>query len=129
MATGFQTYKQINNGCNCKHVSVGVFSCKRLGRSKRQVLPFLIRALLDVALFQLVKGDFPLENNTVYFFRFEQWKERCFLFQSVITYFKIPSWFSKSLLVIKLKGLSDAETRIIFRIIWNCCFLSVILLL
>jgi len=22
MATGFLTYKQINNGCNCKHVSV-----------------------------------------------------------------------------------------------------------
>ena len=122
MATGFETYKQIYNGCNCEHVSVGVFSCKRWGWSKRQVLQFLIQALLEVTLFQLVKDDIAQENNIAYIFRIEEWKERCLLFQSVITYFKIPSWFSKSLLVIRLKGPSNAETRIIFRIIWNYCF-------
>jgi len=124
MATGFETYKQIYNGCNCEHVSVGVFSCKRWGRSKRQVLQFLIQALLDVTLFQLVKDDIPQENDIAYIFRIEEWKERCLLFQSVITYFKIPSWFFKSLLVIRLKGPSNPETRIILRIIWNCCFFS-----
>jgi len=36
MATRFQTYKQINIWCNCEHVSVAVFSCKRWGRSDRQ---------------------------------------------------------------------------------------------
>jgi hypothetical protein len=62
VATGFQTYKTVNNMWKCEHVSVGVFSCKRRERSKRQVLKFLIQVLLDVALFQLVKGDFPQEN-------------------------------------------------------------------
>jgi len=57
MATGLQTYKQINNGCNSEHVSVGAFSCRRWERSKRQDFQFLIQALVDVALFQLVKGD------------------------------------------------------------------------
>jgi len=90
MATGFQTYKQIINGCNFEHVSVGVFSCKRWGRSKSQVLRFLIQALLDVALFQLVKSDNPQENYIVYILTIEQWKERCLFFQSVITYFKNP---------------------------------------
>jgi hypothetical protein len=48
--------------CNCKHISVAVYSCKRCAESDRRVLKFLIQALLDVALFQLVKGDFPTEN-------------------------------------------------------------------
>ena len=51
--------QKVNNGCNCQHVPVAVFSCKRRERSERQVLKFLIQALWDVALFQLVKGDFP----------------------------------------------------------------------
>jgi hypothetical protein len=51
---------------------------------------FLIQALLDVALFQLVKGDIPQGNNIDYILRIEQWKNFCLFFQSVITYFKIP---------------------------------------
>jgi len=82
MATGFETYKQMNNGCNCKHVPVAVFSCKRWGRSERQVLKFLFQALLDVALFQLVKGDIPQENNIAYIFRIEQWKELWLFFKA-----------------------------------------------
>jgi len=45
----------------------------RCDRSERQVLKFLIQALWDVALFQLVKGDFPQENVT-YNFKIEQGK-------------------------------------------------------
>ena len=29
MTTDLQTYKNVNNSCNCEHVSVAVFSCKR----------------------------------------------------------------------------------------------------
>jgi len=90
MATGFQTYQQINNWCNFEHVSVGVFSCKRWGRSERQVLKFLIQTLWDVALFQLVKGYFPQENNIAYIFMIEHWREFWMISQSFITYFKIP---------------------------------------
>ena len=94
MATDFQTYKQMNNGCNSEHVSVGVFSCKRWGRSERQVLKFLIQALWGEALFQLVKGDFPHENNIVYIFRI-QWKKLCLfskryhLFQDPLVVFQV----------------------------------------
>jgi hypothetical protein len=45
---------------------------------------------LDVALFQLVKGDFVQENIIVTFFRIEQWKKLCLFLQSFIIYFKIP---------------------------------------
>jgi len=38
---------------------------------------FLIQALLDVSLFQLLKGDFPQEN-IVYIFRIEQWMNNGF---------------------------------------------------
>jgi len=37
VATGFQTYKQINNWGNCEHVSVVVFSCNRWERRERQI--------------------------------------------------------------------------------------------
>ena len=68
------------------------------------------------------KSDFHQENNIAYFFRIEQWKNVCMLFQSVITYFYILQWFPSSLFVIRSKGLSNAETHIVFRIICNCCF-------
>jgi hypothetical protein len=85
MATGFQIYtKKVNNGCNSERVPVGVFSCKRRERSERQVLKFVIQALWDVALFQLVKGDFPQENNIAYISRIEQWKEFLLLFKALL---------------------------------------------
>jgi hypothetical protein len=77
VATVFQTYKEVNNWCNCEHVSVGVFSCKQCERRERQVLKFLIQALWDVAQFQLEKGDFPQEN-IFDIFRIEEWKNNGF---------------------------------------------------
>jgi hypothetical protein len=62
LATAFETYKQINNWCNCVHVPVSEFSCKWCGRRERQFLKTLIQALWNVALFELVKGEFPQEN-------------------------------------------------------------------
>jgi len=62
LATGFKTYKKVNNLCNSENVSVAVFSCKWCERRERQALKFVIQALWDVALFQLVKGDIQQEN-------------------------------------------------------------------
>ena len=105
-----------------------MFSCKRWGRSKRHVLKFLIQALWNVALLKLVKGDFQQENNIAYISRIENWKKFCLLFQSVITYCKIPLGFPNSLFVIKPKLLSNAENIINFRIIWNYCFISCVII-
>jgi hypothetical protein len=82
MATELQTYEKINKCCNCEHVSVGVFSCKWCERSERQVLNFLIHGFCDVAVFQLVKGDFPLEN-IVYICSLEQLKNNGFSFTKI----------------------------------------------
>jgi hypothetical protein len=46
------------------------------------VLQFLIKALWDVALFQLVKSDFP-QWNIAYIFRTEQWKNNGILFTKI----------------------------------------------
>jgi hypothetical protein len=82
VATGFQTYKNVNNGCKCDEVAVGVFSCKRCERRERQVLKFQIQTLWDVALFQLVKGDFPQED-IVYIYSIEQLKNNGFSFTKI----------------------------------------------
>jgi len=58
LATGFKTYKKVNNWCNCKLVSVAVFSFKWCERRERTGLKLLIHALRDVALLHMVKGDF-----------------------------------------------------------------------
>ena len=42
----------------------------------------MIQALRNVALFQLVKGDFPQEN-IAYIFWNEQWKNNDFLFENI----------------------------------------------
>ena len=81
-------YKQINNGCTFGHVSVVLNSCTRWGRSERQVLKLLLQALWDVALCQLVKGDFP-QNNIAYIFRIEHWKE-IWLFSKCYYLFREP---------------------------------------
>ena len=70
---------KVNNWCNCKHVSVGVFSCKRFERRDRQFPKFLTQALWDVSLFQLVKGDFP-QGNIAYIFSEEDLKNNGFSF-------------------------------------------------
>jgi len=44
---------------------------------------FLIQALWDVALFQLVKGDFP-QGNITYICRIEQWKNNGILFTTIV---------------------------------------------
>jgi len=62
LATGFKTNKKVNKWCNCVHVSVKVFSCKWCERRERQALKFVIQALGDVAVFQLVTNDFRQEN-------------------------------------------------------------------
>jgi hypothetical protein len=85
VATEFQTHKKVNNNLNCEHVSVAVFSCKRCERSERQVLKFLIEAFWDVALFQLVKGDFPQEY-IVYNFSIEQWNIMAFNLQKLVIF-------------------------------------------
>ena len=36
LATGFQTYKEINILWNCEHVSVAVYSCKRRERTWKE---------------------------------------------------------------------------------------------
>jgi hypothetical protein len=82
MATDFQTYKEVNIWCNSQNVSVGVYSCKQCERRERQVLKFLIQALWDVALFQLVKGDFP-QRNIAYIFRKELCKSNGFVFREM----------------------------------------------
>ena len=96
MATDFQTYKQINNGCNCEHVSVGVFSCKRWGRSKRQVLKFLIQAFGDVALSQLIKATFRRRIILLTYLgsrigrNFTCFSKRYYLFQDPIVISQVP---------------------------------------
>jgi len=62
LATGFKTCRKVNNLSKCEHVSVAVFSSKWCERRERQALKFVLQALWDVALFQLVKGDLPKEN-------------------------------------------------------------------
>ena len=79
LATGFKTYKNVNNLCKCEHVSVAVFSCKWCERRERQALKFVIQALWDVALFQLVKGDFRQEI-IAYVYSVEQLKNNGFPF-------------------------------------------------
>ena len=102
LATGFKTYKKFNNWCNCENVSGVDFSCGQWGRNERHVLNFLIQALLDVALFQLVKGDLPRGNNS-YIFRIEEWKDNgilcekigkvCTLYRSVVRNFQTKEIF------------------------------------
>ena len=36
VATGFETYKQVNNLCKSEHLLVGVFSCKRSERKRKE---------------------------------------------------------------------------------------------
>jgi len=48
-------------------------------RSGRQVLKIVIQALWDVALFQLIKSDFP-QGKMSYIFRSEQLKNNGILF-------------------------------------------------
>jgi len=45
-------------------------------------LNFLIQALWDVALFKLVKGNFP-QWNIAYVYRIEQWKYIGILFEKI----------------------------------------------
>jgi hypothetical protein len=47
-------------------------------------------SLLDVAQFQLVKGDFVQENIIAHIFKIEQWKKVCLFLQNFNIYFKIP---------------------------------------
>ena len=84
MATGFQTYKQTNNGCNCEHVSVGVFSCKRWGRRKRQVLKFLIQSLWDVALCQLLKVNLLMRIILLTFLGSSNGRNFCLFFKTLL---------------------------------------------
>ena len=104
-----------------------MFSCKRRGRSKRQVLEFLIQALWNVSVLHLVKGDFPQENVIVYIFRIEQLREICLLIQKFLL-FHDPTVTFKVRLFLKTKRVSNAETRIIFGFP-ELLFLSVVLLL
>jgi hypothetical protein len=75
MATGFQTYKQINNRCNCERVSVGVFSWKNVRKKKKSSFEVPDSNLVGCGTVSTGKNDFPQGNNIVYIFRFEQWKE------------------------------------------------------
>jgi hypothetical protein len=64
LATGFQTYKKQS----IIHATLSTYQsqCKPVSGvkgSKRKILKFLIQALWDVALFQLIKGNYPQENN------------------------------------------------------------------
>jgi hypothetical protein len=54
-----------------------VFSCSQCERRERQVLKFLVQGLGEVALFQLVKGEFPKENIP-YIYSAEQLKNNGF---------------------------------------------------
>jgi hypothetical protein len=77
-----------------------VFSCKQCERRERHVLKFLIQALGEVALFQLVKGDFPQEN-IAYIYSVEQLKNNgfsftkignvCLLYQFLTSYLKMKN--------------------------------------
>jgi hypothetical protein len=70
MATGFQTYKM---SIICENVSMyqsQYIAVSGVKESGKQVLKVLFQALWKVALFHLVKGDFPTEN-ILYIFRIE----------------------------------------------------------
>jgi len=84
MATGFQTYKQTNNGCNCEHVSVGVFSCKRWGRRKRQVMKFLIQSLWDVALCQMLNVNLLMRIILLTFLGLSSGRNFCLFFKTLL---------------------------------------------
>jgi hypothetical protein len=79
VATSLKSYKQINNWCNIKRVSVAVYCCKRSERKQKCIFEGRDSSLVVVALFQLVNGDF-LQENIVNFFKNEQWKSNGFLF-------------------------------------------------
>ena len=113
-----QASKHINKSIICAKANIYWSECLVVSGVKgsgRKILKFLIQALLDVALFQLVEGDFPKENIG-YTLRVEQWYYNgiliknngnfCFHFQSLNTYFQIQKLFLKFLIVIWQKALS-----------------------
>jgi hypothetical protein len=90
MATGFQTYKTINNGCT---LSMYRSECLVVSGAEEGKASFEVpcSGLVGVvSLFQKVKGVFPLKDNIAYIFRIEQWKKLCLVFPSIVTYFKNP---------------------------------------
>jgi len=52
-------------------------------KKRKKILKFLIQDLLDVAVFQLVKGDFP-QRIFAYIFRTELWKNNGILFKKLV---------------------------------------------
>jgi len=71
MATVF---KHVNKSIICETVSMYQSQCIAVSGGKgrgRKVLKFLIQALWDVLLFQVVTGGF-LQENSAYIFRIEQ---------------------------------------------------------
>ena len=127
MATDFQIYKNVNNQCNCEYASVSVFSSKQWERGDRKALKFPIKALIDVALFQLVKATsgrgIMLTASGSHIGRIMTFYLKSFIKFLVLSYrnylFPVPIMILQIHDLIRLKHLSNTEPHIIVRIFCN----------
>ena len=94
MATGFQTYKLINNWCNCEQVSVALFSCNQWQGRERQILILPIHTSWNVAIFKILRTTF---NKGIILATLvtRSWRIMAFYFQKLVKVLALsyPNYF------------------------------------
>ena len=90
VATGFQTYKWINNLFNCQYISVAVYSCKRCDRKRKWSFEVSDSRLVGYVIVPDAKSDI-LRGNIARNFKREQWKNNGYLFTKILKFCSLLS--------------------------------------